>query len=216
MVSVALILAGVTTMVAGAPAGAYTNSQLKSKMLSLSNLPAGWSVSNFDALDDLSDCISALQLTTAKHHATVSASFKDGTLPLLEEYLGWVSNGASDDYKLIVQALRRCRGPMDASLDGVPTTVTVKPMSYRTYGNRSTAFSMGTAFQYEGVKLSTGSDLVIFQVRRVVGFVLYGELGIPPPTLSGAFVTEAIDKLEGKAIPLSLLSCEVTRSCSPS
>jgi hypothetical protein len=204
-------------MVGGPPAGAYTTSQLTSKTLSLNNLPTGWSVSSFDTLTELlPDCLSGLQLLTATHHAMVSVSFQDGTLPILQEELGWVSYGASDDYKLIVQALRGCRGPLYASLDAVPATVTVKPISYRTYGNRSAAFAVGTSFFYEGRKLSTGTDLVIFQVNRVVGLVLYGELGIPPPSLSGSFVTEAIDKLEGKAIPLSLLRCEVTPSCPAS
>jgi hypothetical protein len=144
----------------------------------------------------------------------VSGSFKYGTvLPLVEENLGWVSNGASADYKAIVRALRGCRKPFGMSLGSLPAIATMEPMTYPTYGDRSAAFALGVSFDYAGHKLSTGSDLVIFQVGRVVGLVLYGELGIPPVKQSGAFVAEAIDKLEGKAVPPSLGVCEVTPSC---
>ena len=43
--------------------------------------------------------------------------------------------------------------------------------------------------------------------------VLYGELGIPPPKLSGSFVTAAIDKIEGKAVPAWVRECETSPSC---
>jgi hypothetical protein len=213
VVSAVLTLAAPATMLAGTPASALTPPQLQSKVLTLNNLPTGWAVSTFNALGELPDCISGLQLNTAAEHETVSASFRDGTLPLLEEDVGWVSSGASGDYKLIVQALRGCRKPFVVSLDAVPATVTIEPMSFRTYGDRSSAFAMGTAFRYDGVPLSTGTDIVVFQVGRIVGVLFYGELGIPRPSLSGSFVTEAIDKIQGKAIPLSLLVCEVRPSC---
>ena len=74
----------------------------------------------------------------------------------------------------------------------------MEPISYPTYGDRSAAFALGVSFQYDGLTWSTGSDVVIFQVRRVIGLVLYGELGIPHPSQSGAFVAEAVDRLEGR------------------
>jgi hypothetical protein len=213
-VSFVLAGAGAMTMVAGAPAGAFTQSQLESRSLSLSDLPTGWAPSTVNVLSELPTCVTDLQLSAVGEDASASTSFSDGTLPLVQENLGWVSNGASADYNLIVRTLRRCHKPFDVTVGGIPATGTIAPMSYRTYGNRSAAFALGVSFEERRIRLSTGSDIVIFQVGRVVGMVLYGELGIPPPKLSGSFVTAAIDKIEGKAVPPTVRACEASPSCA--
>ena len=185
-VSGVLLLAGTTTLGAVAPAGAFTNSQLALKTLSLSGLPTGWSASTFNVLETPPECFSGLEIQPTTEGAKSSASFKDGTtLPLLQEDLGWASKGASADYNLIVRALRRCRKPFAISLGALPATATMEPISYPTYGDRSAAFALGVSFQYDGLTWSTGSDVVIFQVRRVIGLVLYGEPGYHTPRSRG-------------------------------
>ena len=77
-------------------------------------------------------------------------------------------------------------------------TATVQRMTFPTFGNRSAAFALGFSFEYGGRKWDTGSDVVVFQVGRVVGLMLYGELGIPEPSQSSAFFAEAVDKVEGR------------------
>jgi hypothetical protein len=214
-VSVLLAVAGATTTMAGPPAGAFTPSQLEARTLSVGDLPTGWSASTVNVLNELPPCVLDLDLTTAQEDATASASFSEGTVPLVQENLGWVSNGATADYNAIVRALRRCRQTFDLSLGAIPATGKIVPIAYRRYGNRSAAFGMGVSFDYRGSRWSTGTDIVIFEVGRVVGMVLYGELGIPPPKLSGSFVTAAIDKIEGKLVPAQVSACEASPACAP-
>ena len=95
VVAVGFVLAGAgaMTMVAGSPAGAFTQSQLESRSLSLTDLPSGWAPSTVNVLSELPACVTDLQLSAAGEDASASTTFSEGTLPLVQENLGWVSNG---------------------------------------------------------------------------------------------------------------------------
>lgn len=67
-------------------------------------------------------------------------------------------------------------------------------MSFPTFGDRSGAFAL--AFSDQGVKV--GADVVLFKVGSIIGEVLYEELGTPNTSQLLAFMTEAVNKIEGK------------------
>ncbi len=45
---------------------------------------------------------------------------------------------------------------------------------------------------------NAGADFVLFKAGSVAGLVEYADIGQPDPTQLHAFVTEAINKVEGK------------------
>jgi hypothetical protein len=67
-------------------------------------------------------------------------------------------------------------------------------MSFPTIGSQSAAYSVSISVQ--GV--TAGLDIVAFKVGQYIGDVLYEDLGTPDLNQFKAFVTEAVNKIEGK------------------
>lgn len=176
------------------PAGGLTTSQLHSKALSLSNMPAGWAVDNSSSGGGISSgCLAGLKRPPGTD-TKVSVAYKDGQLP---EFLELLASGkrALPAYKELSHVLARCRR-FTASGNGQTYNYTVGAMSFPQVGNDSSAYSI--TFSVQGV--SGAIYLVLFQVGSIVGAVGYGDIGRPDTSQFQAFVTEAIDKIEGKPV----------------
>ncbi len=175
-----------------APAGASNKSQLEARALSLSNFPTGWSVDNAPRPAEDQGCLSGLK-KISKHETKVSVSFTDGGLPEVDEVLT-SGPGSSPRYNELLHALSVCKKPYTVTSGTTTASVSVGAMSYPTVGKRSAAFALTLTVQ--GVQ--AGADLVLFQVGSVSGAVDYEDLGQPDIGEAQAFVTEAVDKVEGK------------------
>jgi hypothetical protein len=121
-----------------------------------------------------------------------SVLFEDGNLPALEESLE-TGSALGARYAKLESALASCRR-ISFSSGGQVFHGTVRAMSFPTFGDRSAAFAL--AFTDKDIKV--GADVVLFKVGTIIGEVLYEEVGVPNTSQLRAFMTEAINKIEGK------------------
>jgi hypothetical protein len=182
------------------PAGASARSQLRAKALSVSNLPAGWSVEISTSSGGVTGSACLEHFKQARPHDTrIKVSFVDGTVfPALSEELESGPN-VSSAYGKFVASLDSCQ-KFTFSEGGNTYHGTVGAMSFPTVGTRSRAYSIDVTI--EGVAI--GIDIVGFRVGRLEGDVIYGTVGTPDLGPFQSFVNEAIAKVEGK--PTSTLT----------
>lgn len=196
MRSRAVVVAGLVlgfSLVAAAPAGAMTKTQLRSKLLTLSNMPTGWTVDNSSSGGGGASggCLAGVK-RAPKSEMKVTASFENGQLPQLEEELvsGREGTGA---YNRFNRVLAGCKH-FSVTSNGETLTATVGAMSFPAVGNESSAY--GVTFSVKGI--NAGADFVLFKVGSVAGVIEYADIGQPDPSQLQAFVTEAVNKVEGR------------------
>ena len=171
-----------------------TKAQLRSKALSLSNMPTGWSVDNSGGgTSNFTGCFAKLQATEATRGITrVEANYEQGNFPVMEETLITRKN-AAHRYQQFVSILNGCR---QVSLSSGDTTLSgsIGAMSFPTVGNASSAYAM--TLSSNGINV--GFDIIVFRAGQVAGDIGYGDLGSPDSSTVQAFVSEAVNKVEGK------------------
>jgi hypothetical protein len=193
MKSLSLALVGLAVVLAtGVPASAVTTTELKSKALSLTNMPTGWSL--HPPVGSAAANTRCLKLFKAPfpHEVQTTVLFEDGNLPALEEALQ-SGSGLDVRYRKLKSALTACRG-FSFTASGKTFHGTARSMSFPTFGDRSGAFAL--TFTDQGVRV--GADVVLFKVGAIIGEVLYEALGTPDTNELQAFMTEAVNKIEGK------------------
>jgi hypothetical protein len=193
MKSISIVLTAVVVLLAtGASASAMTAKQLKSKALSLANVPAGWSVHTSSGSAAANTRCLKLLRTPFPHEVNTTVLFEDGNLPALEESL---ESGAGLDarYAKLKKALTSCRS-ISFTAGGQTFHGAARAMSFPTFGDRSGAFAL--SFSDQGVEV--GADVVLFKAGSIIGEVLYEELGTPDASQLQAFMTEAVNKIQGK------------------
>jgi hypothetical protein len=193
MKSISIALAALVVLLATATsASALTTKQLKSKALSLTNMPSGWSAhTSAGSAATNTRCLKLLK-TPFPHEVKTTVLFEDVNLPALEESLQ-SGSGIDARYRKLQKALTSCRS-ISFTASGQTFRGTAQAMSFPTFGDRSGAFAL--SFTDQGVKV--GADVVLFKVGTIIGEVLYEELGTPDTTQLQAFMTEAVNKIEGK------------------
>ena len=193
----AALLAVACALTITAPASGLTKAQLHSKLISLSNLPTGWSVDNSSSSSSVSSgCLASLKKPPGKG-TKVTVSYANGQLPQLDELL---ASGPREvaAYNELNHVLARCKH-FTASNDGQTETFTVGAMSFPQLGDQSAAYQI--TFSVQGV--NAGFDVLLFRTGSIEGVVVYGDIGSPDSSQFQAFATEAINKVEGKpfAVP---------------
>ena len=177
------------------PAFALTKAQLRSKTLTISNMPTGWTVDNSSSSSSGSaiggGCLAGVK-EAPKTETKVEVSFDDGQFPQLEEELA-TGNVGQASYNRLNHVLAKCKHFSVAS-NRQTVTVTVGQMSFPQVGSETKAY--GLTFTADGINF--GADFVLFRVGSVVGLVEYGDFGQPDPSQLQAFVTEAVNRVEGK------------------
>jgi hypothetical protein len=185
-----ILIVTLALMLPALGAGAVSKRQLESEALSVSNFPTGWSVVNGEDIGD-QGCVSGLR-NPGKHVTKVLARFEDGNAPDVEEVL-LAGSGAVHTYTKLIQALNKCT-TYTAKSGGQTATVHVGAMSFPQVGQSSSAYAFTLAVQ--GINL--GADLVLFRVGQTFGAVEYEDIGTPDAGQAQAFITEAVNKVEGK------------------
>jgi hypothetical protein len=183
------------------PAGALTRSQLKSKTLSLSNMPTGWTASSTSPSGSTS---STSTLTSAclkgvsrapKDQTVAKVLYRDGRIPLFGEELGW-GRGALAGYERLNHILATCKH-VSGSTEGQKYSFTVGALTFPKLGNTTGAYRMTLAAA--GIHVTT--DFVLLRVGPVEATIVYRGAVQPQPNQLQGFVSEATDKIEGKPVP---------------
>jgi hypothetical protein len=194
LLATALILMGLPAVVA-APAGALTRSQLKAKVLSLSNLPAGWKAENpSGGGGTYTGCLRNLH-ASPNSSDPADAFFIDGdSAPAVGEVLASGSE-ATRRYQVLNKVLSACK-KLGGTEGGAQIKGTVGAMSFPDVGTRSRAYAVSISIG--GIAIH--ADVIAFEVGEYAGELLFEDIGQPKIAQVESFVDEAIGKIEGKPI----------------
>ena len=190
LVVLAALGASLLLTLSAGEASAVSKAQLNSEALSISNFPTGWSVNNSSDTGD-QGCVSALR-NPGNNVTKVTARFSDGNAPDVEEVL-MAGSGALHAYTKLSQTLSNCKS-YTATNGGQTATVHVGAMSFPQVGQGSSAYALTLTVQ--GVNL--GADLVLFRAGKTFGAIEYEDVGSPDFDQAQAYVSEAVNKVEGK------------------
>ena len=186
-----MITAGLVFLIAS-PVGATTKAQVESRVLSISNMPTGWSVDDSTSSSSGSiPCLKSIKSRT-KHQEKATVAYKDGSLPAVQEIIA-AGEGVSASYMKLNHALANCK-TFTYSSGGQKVTGNVGPLLFPTVGSHSNAYAITLSVQ----GANAGVDAVLFKTGSYVGAVLYESIGTPDLSQAEAFVNEAVSKVEGK------------------
>jgi pimeloyl-ACP methyl ester carboxylesterase len=164
---------------------------LRDRLLSTSDLPAGWSAAPTSTTPPKvtnTPCLARL-LTKPTGWTYETAGFVDGTsIPNFGEVL---ASGArvAPTWARFDHALARCR-TATLRLGGASVKATVRPLAFPRVGRRSSAYAW--TFTVSGIRI--GFDLVLFQTGSYGGYLSYADLGSPRTSTVTAFVRAAVAK----------------------
>jgi pimeloyl-ACP methyl ester carboxylesterase len=164
----------------------------QSRLLSATDLPAGWSATPVSqkAVQTSAPCLSGLG---ANHqgYTYASAAFVQGTsIPSLGEVLA-AGPQAQRQWQSLGSALARCR-TATITVGGVKSPVTIRPVSFPTVGSGSSAYAW--TFTVSGIPVD--DDLILFRAGAYEGYLTYADVGSPSPATVQAFANAAVAKAE--------------------
>ncbi|MGA2011740.1 MAG: alpha/beta hydrolase [Solirubrobacteraceae bacterium] len=181
--------------------GSGTASRLQSRLLSVADLPAGWSsvaVSASPVKVTDTPCLEHLG-ANPKGWSYQTAGFVEGkSIPNLGEVL---ATGArvEETWDRFGGALASCRSA-GLKLGNTTVEATVRRLAFPRLGRSSSAYAW--AFSLAGIKL--GFDLVLFQTRRYDGYLSFADVGQPATATVEAFAQAAVAKAQtGATAPVS-------------
>jgi hypothetical protein len=154
-----------------------TVADVRNQLLSVSELPAGWSVDNSDDSGDDSPapgCLDGVsKYLKAEHDVRAEADFTQGGegFPALSEQIG-VFTDASASFTAVTAKANSCT-TFDFTSDGTKIHATMGQMSFPTLGDQSSAWSMTASA--EGLTLD--ADIVIGTVGNEMFEFIYEDLG---------------------------------------
>lgn len=195
-----LLLAPMAVLVAGCGGGG-TAARLRGRLLSVADLPAGWSTaatsSNVVKLTN-TPCLSGLA-KNPKGWSYQTAGFVEGrSIPNLGEVL---ATGAQvgQVWARLGDALAGCRSAT-LVLGGTKVQATVGPVAFPRVGRTSSAYRW--AFSLGGIRI--GFDLVLFQTGSYAGYLSYADLGQPLSATVETFARAAVAKVQtGSTAPVA-------------
>jgi hypothetical protein len=176
---------GIVSSVASA-----STSKLSSELLSVGQMPTGWSVDNSPSGSGIGCLKNILESEGIKPTSYAKVAFDDnGNTPLLQEAVATYSN-AKTAYKKIVARLSVCKRVSGTS-GGTKGTGTVGQMSFPHYGNASAAFSISLMTQGPTI----GEHVLIVRKGNVIMGIV--EADVPPVDVSQfqGSVVKALAKL---------------------
>lgn len=190
-VTVAAIVLIATPLSAGA-----SGSKLNTKLLTVSELPAGWSAT-YSGSSAPGPCGLSVFRASTKAGKRATASFADGSSTALEEGLA-TGSGELKRWRTLSHNLSTCH-QTSLTEQGKMAKLTIGAMSFPKVSRTSRAFAL--TLTVTGINL--GFDVVLFRAAKLEGFVGYGTVGSPDVTTVEAFVKAAVDKAEGKPVHLA-------------
>jgi len=197
---VALVVLLATAVLTSGCGGPSEVSVLQGRLVSVADLPAGWSAAptNPQSGQTNAPCLPSLPANpTGGTYAT--ASFVEGTAsPTLSEVLA-TGPQAQRRWQSLDRALARCR-TATITIAGTKVKATVRALSFPRVASTSSAYTW--AFTIAGIRI--GLDLVLFTAGTYAGYLTYGDLGPPTVATVQAFVNAAVAKAEkGSTAPVT-------------
>ena len=181
-----VVALAVLTATAGLTSGCGGNSTaatLQDRLLSVADLPAGWSAApaNPRSVQTNAPCLSSLP-ANSKGWTYAAAGFVQGTaIPTLCEVLA-TGPQAQQRWQSLSRALAHCR-TATITIAGKKATATIPPLSFPRVASTSAAYAW--AFTIAGIRI--GTDLVLFQTGKYAGYLTYSDLGPPAIATVQAF-----------------------------
>jgi pimeloyl-ACP methyl ester carboxylesterase len=185
---------GAVVLVQHRPSGAAT---MSSRLMSLSDLPAGWSVNPAPATSVLSknQCLVGLGTNDGTKPVEATADFtRNSSLPLFHELLS-SGRGLETQFKTAVKALTNCRS-LTFTESGKKVHGTIVPLSLGNLGATSAAFTL--SFTISNINIV--ADLVVFKTHSYVGEVEYADIATPQNATVEALAQDSVMKAEGEAV----------------
>lgn len=181
-------------------AGGAATSPLHRRLLSLSDLPTGWSKSSASPQSvqlDSAPCFSSLS-KNPKGVTFEGEAFVQGTaIPNLAEVLA-SGPQARQYWQSLDRSLAVCR-TATLDIEGTKVQAAVQPVILPPVGQSSSAYALD--FTVSGIHFQ--SDLVVFQTEAYDGYLSYSDLGIPSTATVAAFAGAAVTKVEnGSTVPV--------------
>jgi pimeloyl-ACP methyl ester carboxylesterase len=197
-----VIALAVFTAMAGLTSGCGGNSTagaLQDRLLSVADLPAGWSAVpvNPRSAQTSAPCLSSLT-ANPKGWTYATAAFVQGTaIPALTEVLA-TGPQAPQRWQSLARAMARCR-TATLTIEGTKVKATVRPLPFPRIASTSSAYAWG--FTISGIKI--GFDLLLFETGTYAGYLTYSGLGPPTAATVRAFADAAVAKTEtGSTAPV--------------
>ena len=199
--AVAIFLLLATAVLVSGCGGSGTAARLHSRLLSVADLPAGWSAaatSKNGVRLTSTPCLSGLAETGPKGWSYQVAGFVEGkSIPNLGEVL---ATGAlvGKAWNRFGRALAGCH-QATLVLGGTKVEATVHRLGFPRVGRTSSAYAW--AFTLAGIRI--GFDLVLFQAGSYGGYLSYADLGHPLTATVEAFARAAVAKAQsGSTAPV--------------
>ena len=176
-----------------ATAASASPPHLSAKLLSIGQMPTGWSVDNSQqGSGGFAGCLTA-KPGGLKPVATAGVTFADGgSLPEVSEALAAYGSPINKAFSKLMGALDHCRS-ISMVTDGKKTTVEVGQMSFPHFGDQSAAFDF--TFAVDGV--NAGADFLVARSGRIAILFMELDLGSPDVNQFEGFVKLAFVKISG-------------------
>jgi pimeloyl-ACP methyl ester carboxylesterase len=200
-VALVLFLGVLVAVLVSGCGGSSTASRLQARLLSVADLPAGWSavaVSASPAKVTNTPCLAPLA-KNPKGWSYQTTSFVEGkSIPNLGEVLA-TGAPAGQVWDRFDTALASCRSAL-LQFGNTKVEATVRRLAFPRQGRISSAYSW--AFTLAGIRV--GFDLVVFQTSRYDGYLSYANLGAPATATVEAFARAAVAKAQtGASAPVA-------------
>jgi hypothetical protein len=152
-----------------------TKAKLRAMLLTVSNMPSGWTVdSSSESSSPPPSCLASYE-KVKHHHVSVSADFVSGQgFPAFEESLASVGSKAHAEFVTVRKALAGC-SHLTFSDQGEVFRGHISTMSFPRVGAESHAYAMTFAVQGTTV----GFELVVFREGGIDGATVFGDIGSP-------------------------------------
>jgi hypothetical protein len=166
---------------------------LSSKLLSIDQMPTGWSVNNSPS-SNAKDCVNTLLLPKGIRRSASAGEYfdDDGNIPTFEEKLATFSGSASHAFDKIILSANACKN-FTTSGD----KFTMGQMSFSHYGNQSAAYTVSGDIQGESI----GEDFLVVREGKVIA--AFAETDLQPVstdlTQFEGLVTKALAKLTSES-----------------
>jgi len=194
----ALVMLAATALLTAGCAGSAN--PLQGRLLSVADLPAGWSAApvNADSSQTSAPCLSGLS-AQPKGSAFASAAFVQGTsIPSLGEALS-SGQAAQDRWQSLNRELARCQ-TATVTVAGHKVEAQIRPLAFPRVASGSSAYAW--TLTVSGVQI--GVDLVLFEAGSYAGYLSYSDLGSPATATVEAFADAAAAKaVKGSTAPVS-------------
>jgi pimeloyl-ACP methyl ester carboxylesterase len=197
---VALVVLPMTAALASGCGGNSEAATLQGRLLSVADLPAGWSgvPVNPKSVQTNAPCLSSLPANPKGWTYQVAAFVEGTSVPALSEVLA-VGPRVQQRWQSLSRALARCR-TATITIGGRKAAATVQPLSFPRVASTSSAYAW--AFTIAGIRI--GFDLVLFQAGSYAGYLAYSDLGPPAIAQVQAFASAAVAKAsKGSTAPVT-------------